>query len=91
MISKETQKKIDEITPKLSFVNCVTLVSRLSQRDSYFEKMRQTINAMSQPEQQELAKRWENRFYSNLQFASYLALNKKERDFWKEKGVVYEN
>ena len=90
-MSKETQKKNDEITPKLKLVNCIGAICRASGTHPYFEKMRQAINAMSQPEQQELAKRWENRFYSNLQFASYLALNKKERAFWKEKGVVYED
>lgn len=90
MISKETQRKIDEITPKLKLVNCIGAICRAS-NEPYFETMRQTINIMNVDEQAELAERWENRFTSSLQFITYLTTDKKELAFWKEKGVVYEN
>lgn len=91
MISKETQRKITEITPKLKLVNCIGAICRASGTHPYFETMRQTINIMNVDEQAELAERWENRFTSSLQFITYLTTDKKELAFWKEKGVIYEN
>lgn len=90
-MSKETQKKNDETTPKLKLVNCIGAICLASGTHPYFETMRQTINIMNVDEQSELAEHWENRFTSSLQFITYLTTDKKELAFWKEKGVVHEN
>lgn len=90
-MSKKTQKKIDEITPKLKLVNCIGAICRARGTHPYFETMRQTINIMNVDEQAELAEHWENRFTSSLQFITYLTTDKKELVFWKEWGVVYED
>lgn len=72
-LSKEAQVKLDAITPKMSFVNCVAAISREAMYLKDYDQFRQTLNAMSHPEQQKLADEWETQgFASSKAFLEWL-------------------
>lgn len=67
VLSKDAQKALDEITPKMSFVNCVAAIGKMAQYYTNFDYFRKKLNKMEQKEQEVLANQWEAKGFTRTQ------------------------